>query len=386
MKVCFFHDSTFIKDEETYYTCGALNNELLEKYTDAFGELTIVTRYQEANSSNSKFIKDENKITLDNVRFNCVKKYHMAFKIIEKEVRNCDFAILRTHSFISTIAYFYLRKYNKRYIVESVSCAFDCLWYHSLPGKFVSIPMYILTKKIVKNAYAVVYVSERFLQKRYPTRGIELACSDVMLSNISVNNLESRLGRELNMENRKIILGNISNVDIKYKGHKYILQAMRILIEEGHDLELRLVGGGTGKRIEKLKKKYGLEERVKLVGPLPHNEIFNFIKDIDIYIQPSNAESHGRVIIEAFSMACPVIGSSTGGIPELVEKDFVFKRKKYKDLVAKIKKMCNSDIRKVAINNFGAAKAFSKEELINKRYGFYKKIMEQINNEGNNEK
>ena len=70
---------------------------------------------------------------------------------------------------------------------------------------------------------------------------------------------------------------------------------------------------------------------------LLHEQIYGCIKNIDVYIQLSITECLPRTLVEAMSCTCSVIGSSSGGIPELVSPEFVFKRKNVSDFEDKLK-------------------------------------------------
>ena len=162
---------------------------------------------------------------------------------------------------------------------------------------------------------------------------------------------------------------------MKYKGQHYVLKAMKMLINEGYDIEYHLVGGGSSVYLKRLATQLGLEGNVKFVGPLPHDEVLEFMQEIDIYIQPSIVESHGRVIIEAFSTACPVIGSSTGGIPELVDNNYIFKRKNVESLVTTFKKMLESDLTIISKENFYKVNKFKQSYLNSVRNTYYDKFL-----------
>ena len=116
MNVAFFHDSIFIKKENTYYTSGTLNDELFQFYLEFFKEITVVTRYVPFDPSKKKYINSTNKISLDQVNFHLVPSYQKARKIVKEEMKKCDVAIIRCHSFIGTIAAYYAKKYKKKYI------------------------------------------------------------------------------------------------------------------------------------------------------------------------------------------------------------------------------------------------------------------------------
>ncbi len=375
MKAAFFHDSIFIKKNDEYYTSGTLNEDLFKFYLKYFESVEIVTRYK--SYKNEKLLVS-NLVKVKNINFNCALSYKESIKKVKNAIKRCDIAIIRCHSFIGTIAAYYAKKYHKKYIVESVSCAFDCLWYHSLKGKLLAPIMYILTKKVVKKAYAVSYVSEAFLQNRYPNNNICLSCSDVVIHN-EKNILENRLKLYSNINTRKIIFGNISNIDMKYKGQKYLLLAARELIKEGYNIEVDFVGNGKGNKLKHLVKKHKMDDYIRFLGPMPHDKIFEFLKKIDVYVQPSIAESHGRVIVEAMSVGCPVIGSNVGGIPELVNHQYVFKKKNYKDLYRKMKNLLvNKNIYESTKYSIQKSSEFNQTILLNKRDKYYRKIIGRL--------
>lgn len=69
-----------------------------------------------------------------------------------------------------------------------VACPWDALWnYGKFSKKIFALPTYLLNKTTIKKAPNVIYVSEEFLQKRYPTNGKNIGCSDVVLKDINSN-------------------------------------------------------------------------------------------------------------------------------------------------------------------------------------------------------
>lgn len=383
--VSFIHDHVFLKCNDQLYTSGSLDSEVMERYINIFGSIRLITRCKEVNS-----LKDGlEPSSIENTEFVCVPDYKSfmkilnyfeARKIIKEEVLKAEYIILRTSSF-ANIAARYARKYNKAYLVEVVACSWDVYWNHSLKGKLIAPLMYFITKKNIKSAKYALYVSKGFLQSRYPCYGETISCSDVIIQPLSKDTLEKRLNKIKQMtDDKPIVLGTIAAVNIRYKGQQYVIKAIAKLNKRGYNFEYHLVGGGDQSYLKAVAQKYKVLDKVKLLGSLPHDKVFDFIKNIDIYVQPSNAESHGRVIVEAMSLACPIIGSSTGGIPELVASEFVFKRKNVNDLNAKIKKMNKEAMIKEAKRSFEKAKEFNKELLDDKRNNFYKSFKKIVSN------
>ena len=61
---------------------------------------------------------------------------------------------------------------------------------------------------------------------------------------------------------------------------------------------------------------------------------------MSLYIQPSFTEGMPRSLLEAMSMGCPVMGSSVGGIPDVVSKDLLHKKGDYKTIAKQIERLC----------------------------------------------
>lgn len=386
MRLLFAYSANFKKDEfGNYYTGGSIKEEMWSRYTSISDELNIISRLdkciykKEHAMKNFNSFDDSNKnfTPIPNLRsgiidFFNIKKRTEFSKSIKVNVINNDFIIARLPSNVGSAAIKYARKYKKPYLVEVVGCPWDAYWNHSLKGKLIAPFMYYITKRDIRDAPYVSYVSNKFLQSRYPCKGKSLACSDVLLSNKNEDLLSKRLEKIFKMnEDKPILLGTVAAINVRYKGQQYVIKAISKLNKKGYNFEYHLVGGGDPKYLESVARKYGVSDKVKFIGPLPHDKVFDFMQDIDIYIQPSVAESHGRVIIEAMSCACPVIGSSTGGIPELVSSEFVFVRKDVNDLEDKIKKMTKEKMMLEAKKNFEKAKEFEKATLDKKRSKFY---------------
>ena len=100
---------------------------------------------------------------------------------IRKEIIKNDIVIVRVPDIYSYYAIDYALKLKKKVIVEVVGCAWDSLWNHGLKGKIAALPLFIKMKRHVYKSPNVIYVSNSFLQRRYPTKGKWISCSDVLL-------------------------------------------------------------------------------------------------------------------------------------------------------------------------------------------------------------
>lgn len=379
MKLLFIYYIDVKIFNKTIY-CPTLDQEVLDRYKKICSHLTWATSVSKANSIDecAKF----NPILSDTCKFIHINKVRSIKgllinkfnnkKILEMAIREHDNIIIRVPSSSALDAIKLCNRYQKPYMLEIVGCPWDAFWNHSIKGKIVAPFMFYFTKKAVKKSPYVLYVSNEFLQHRYPSKGKTLGCSDVSLPPLDESILERRLNKINQMsDERPIVLGTVAAVNVRYKGQEYVIKAISKLNEEGYNFEYYLVGGGDNDYLKSVAEKYNVTNKVKFLGSLPHDQVFEFMKDIDIYIQPSNAESHGRVIVEAMQTACPVIGSSTGGIPELVSSEFVFKRKNLDDLIVRIKRMTKEKMVYEAKRSFEKSKEFEKSTLDSKRNEFY---------------
>ena len=82
-----------------------------------------------------------------------------------------------------------------------------------------------------------------------------------------------------------------------------------------------MVGAGDPAPWRELASRCGIEEHVSFPGVLPAGQIPGWLDGLDLYVQPSFQEGLPRGLIEAMARGCPALGSTAGGIPELLGPD-----------------------------------------------------------------
>lgn len=385
MKAVFYHDSILKEFNNKYYASGGLNREYLQRYLQTFDTIELCTRKQKIEESD---IKKYSVSSGEGISFNCIENLNIfSFifgknkKIIEESMKDKDIAIVRMPSITGIFAIKQLKKNKKVAIVEMVGCPWDAFWNHGIKGKVIAPYMYWKSKKILREANYAIYVSNEFLQKRYPTKGESVNCSNVVIKEINEEVKEKRIEHiKTRKENDKIILGTVGGLNVRCKGQQYVIKAIYELKKEGYqNIEYQLVGGGDSTYLENLIKQYNVQDNVKVIGPLPHEKVFQFMDNIDIYVQPSNQEGLCRSIIEAMSRACPCVVSTAGGNGELIDKNYVFNKKNIKELKKLIKKMNQEEMLKQAEMNFEKSKGYIVEKINNRRNNFYQKIIKENN-------
>ena len=388
MKVAFFHDARLIlADDGTVYSTG-FTYDVWERYLSVFDSLIVSTRMIKCNKPG-----ELNRMGLSSgprVTFSPIVSYSARYapvfnrRTIVGEIRDVlsrvDCAIIRLPSLIGRIACEEAIRMDKPYLVELVGCPWDSLRHHSWQGKIAAPFAYIRTKKKVQDAEYVVYVTNEFLQERYPTKGQWIACSDVALEESDDNILEARILKiENKPANEPIVLGTIGAVNIKYKGQQNVIKALAKLKEQGLcNFEYQLVGDGDQSYLKYVAQRYDVTEQIMFLGKMPHHEVFKWLDSIDVYVHPSDTEGLPRSLIEAMSRGLPCLGSAVGGIPELLEHDFLFRKGNVNEIVALLKGLSHSTLEKQANRNFEESRKYEKNFLDIKREQFMRDFMTYI--------
>lgn len=114
---------------------------------------------------------------------------------------------------------------------------------------------------------------------------------------------------------------------VAIKGHRYLVDACRILRERGVSFSCQIIGGGPLRStIERQVRDLGLDAWVQVRGPIPHDEVIAMLREgeCDIAVLPSIRMADGAeegipvALMEALAHGVPAVATETGGIPELL--------------------------------------------------------------------
>jgi glycosyltransferase involved in cell wall biosynthesis len=384
MKLMFAHDSKFLVNQQgDVFSKGNFPYSVWQRYLSVFDELLVVGRKENQILDDTKLSRSSG----PNVFFymlpslsgaiSRIKNYNEVERNITKVMQDSDAVLIRLPSEIGLSALRVAKKINKPFAVEVVGCAWDGLWYFgNWQGKLYAPLHSLLTKQAIKNSECTIYVTEHFLQKRYPSKGTVYSCSNVLL-NMNEEVLIKRLNRISEMNEIKKI-GLIGNLGSKIKGIDVAIRSLPAVAKSFPQIQLHILGGGNPRKLNELASKLEVSDRVYYHGIKPSgNEVHQWLDEIDIYIQPSKTEGLPRAMIEAMSRGCPCIGASTGGIPELLEEEFLHNRNNGNELAKRII-MLGSDrnaLKEQAERNFERVLLYSSEEHHKIRTKFLKNLL-----------
>lgn len=382
-KVLFVHDGYLFKDLLGNFRGVHYNDNLKNRYLQLGDHVTFLMRLKRLNLNdhdNFSLITSENFNFIEFPDFKNINNYFTekpkAKNIIKKAVKSHDILVARMPSASGTIAVKAAKKFKIPYIIEFVACTFDAYWNYGWKGKLIAHYKMWQQQKIVKNAPYVIYVTKKFLQSRYPTKGKSISCSNVDIKQLKYGDYNKRINK-IKSVNRAITLCTVAALNVPFKGQDSVLKALGKLKKEGYFFYYKLVGRGSNDRLKNIAIKNGVDDLVEFVGSLEHDQVLEYLEKIDVYIQPSKQEGLPRALIESMSKACPALGSNRAGIPELISDENLFKPGDIDDIAMKLKYINKNWMKNEAKKNWEQAAEYEKFFLEDKRCGFFKKFLNE---------
>jgi colanic acid/amylovoran biosynthesis glycosyltransferase len=112
---------------------------------------------------------------------------------------------------------------------------------------------------------------------------------------------------------------------VEKKGFTHLIDAARILVDQGRLFQLDIIGGGEMEgTLRTLIERLHLEEYVNLLGSLPQSEVKRHIQGAAVMAVPcvvgedGNRDGLPTVLLEAMALGTPCISTDVTGIPEIL--------------------------------------------------------------------
>ncbi len=169
----------------------------------------------------------------------------------------------------------------------------------------------LLFRPLIRRCRLVVALSQSNLSEIsnfLPSVPVEVLHNPCMLPVIESINIKEDV-------NTILFTGRIEEA----KGVFELIEACALLLPSHPSLRLVLAGTGKMEQCRQVVKKYGLEDRVDLVGWLGEADIQNAYKQADIFCLPSHVEGMPMSLLEAMGQGVPSVATSVGAIPEILE-------------------------------------------------------------------
>ncbi|HSN58539.1 MAG TPA: glycosyltransferase family 4 protein, partial [Clostridiaceae bacterium] len=124
----------------------------------------------------------------------------------------------------------------------------------------------------------------------------------------------AQVKKELGIQEENFVLGTISNF-YETKGHKYLIEALKRLYEEGH--RFKTVFAGQGPKLQEMKSLAAGFSDIMFLGYREDN--YDIMNILDLFVLPSIKEGMPYVILEAMSLRKPVLCTKVGALTDMIK-------------------------------------------------------------------
>lgn len=170
---------------------------------------------------------------------------------------------------------------------------------------------------------SIIGVSSQ-IERKYKAEGevSRVTCirNGIDLEGKSVQTDRWRTRKDLGVDSGTCLIGTVGRLT-PVKGIPYLLQAARILLRQGANVKVLVVGDGSIRQdLMTQTRDLGVSENIVFLGHREDTE--ELLQAVDIFVLPSLSEGIPMALLEAMAASRAVVASRVGGIPEIVEDGF----------------------------------------------------------------
>jgi len=172
-----------------------------------------------------------------------------------------------------------------------------------------------------KNGVDSIIAVSQGVKKVLITSGIDSRVIEVVRSGIDFlpqedNKKSSYLRKEFSFAPDDYLVGIVAHL-ADHKGHKYLIDATKILKDKAPKIKIIIVGEGPLlKELTRQAKEIHVEDMIFFLGF--REDIPKILASLDLFVLSSYLEGLGSSLIDAMAHKLPVVATNVGGIPEVV--------------------------------------------------------------------
>jgi glycosyltransferase involved in cell wall biosynthesis len=232
-------------------------------------------------------------------------------------------------------------------------------------------------RAMCRRATRAAYVTREALQRRYPCPQGEVGVSDVELTAAAF----TAEPRAIDPARRRFVVLMIGTLAQLYKAPDMLIDAIARCRTGGTDIELVLVGDGKFRgELEERARRLGIGEHVRFRGQLAVGEaVRRELDEADLFVLPSHQEGLPRAMVEAMARGLPCVGTTVGGIPELLAAEDLVAPGDVAGLSDKMREVLGDPQRQARMSrrNLETARMYRAERLAEIRCDFYRTIRDR---------
>lgn len=384
--ILFSNDDYVYRHKGELYIRSQADFDFYQRYLRVFDKIRFVARCIDEEELNPKRIPFSAEPRIECVPvpiFHGPKEYAKTYfkvgKLLTDVVKGCDAGIFRLPS---TVAMRVAKKFMKTGLPYATEIVFYAMDGADSANSFMEK---LLWKKIHKDmqyvcggANGVSCVTAHFLQQFYYSKR-----KDAFTANYSSLSLDKSFytSPRLYPEGKVLTIAHTAN-NVNFngrKGHKELIEALKVLKDDGVIVNLRFAGEDWDNGFALLgnyAKELGVVEQVEFAGFLNRQQLSDMLDSADLFVLPTRAEGLPRVIIEAMAKGLPCVSTRVSGNHELLASEYLFDYDDVKGLANGIKAIVTDKIayEKASRDNFENSLQYEASLLQVRRDEFYNKL------------
>lgn len=178
---------------------------------------------------------------------------------------------------------------------------------------------YRILMKVCKAADSIIVMDQRSHDALVRLGYINVNYLPNPLSLSIMQTVDRLKGTVQRVPNKLLFVGHV----IRTKGVIELVEACKVF----DGIELHVIGNGDSQVIEEMKRMASEKDNgewLKILGAIPHDEVLREMMSASAFVFPSYTEGFPNVILEAMACGCPIVTTTVGAIPEMLDIEHGF--------------------------------------------------------------
>lgn len=323
MKLLVVTDHRYFRGADGIYDNSCFDRQFFNDYRACFEKVRVAARIRQDSIPEGARRCDGDGVEFVELQDVQGRKWAIARRrtycgTLDEAVTWSDAVCVRIPSSSGFHAYRLAKRLGRPIMFELIGDPFESLQGPQMPLSARVFGLYTaaMVRRITRAATVGSYVSYRHLQRRYPTRN---GVATAPISSIRMKATEV-LPPKTYADNPTPLRSVLTASLVPVKAHSVLIRAVANAHHRGADLTLDLLGGGPMRaQLEQLVRKLGMGDRITFHGHVADRAILEkLLHKADLFAMTSVSEGMPRAMIEAMAKGVPCVGTTAGGIGELL--------------------------------------------------------------------
>lgn len=178
---------------------------------------------------------------------------------------------------------------------------------------------YRILMKVCKTADHIIVIDQKSYDSLVNVGFKNVSYLPNPLSLSIMQTVDGLKGKVTKTPNKLVFVGHV----IRTKGVIELVEACKAF----DGIELHVIGNGDSQVIEEMKSIASEKDNgewLKIRGAMPHDEVLREMMSASAFVFPSYTEGFPNVILEAMACGCPIVTTTVGAIPEMLDIEHGF--------------------------------------------------------------